>query len=94
MTSCVMCNLRKHREINCFDQCIILKISHNLDCLDKTEVTSSEPKEYMGILGKGLVTSFSVKTKRSNEKEKARFGITDITNQDFREAIKKFENSP
>ena len=33
-------------------------------------------------------------TKIPNKKEKERFAITDITKQDLRKLIKKFENSP
>ena len=35
-----------------------------------------------------------LKTRISNKKQKSRFSITDITNQDFRKLLKKFKNSP
>ena len=43
---------------------------------------------------KGLTTSLDLRTKRSNNKQKERFNITDITNQYFRKLLKKFKNSP
>ena len=44
--------------------------------------------------GKGLTNSLSLRTKRSNKKQKEFFSITDITNQDFSKLINKFNNSP
>ena len=60
--------------------------------MDKREVTSSESNNYMGIPCKGLTTSLTLSTKRSNKKQKERFYITDITSQDFRKLLKKFKN--
>ena len=48
----------------------------------------------MVIPSKGLNTSMYIMTKRSTKKQKARFAITDITNQDFRKLLKKFKDSP
>ena len=48
----------------------------------------------MGITGKGLTNSLALRTKRSNNKQKARFAISRITNQDLRNFLKKFNNSP
>ena len=48
----------------------------------------------MVIPGKGLTDSLSISTKRPNKEQKAKFSITDITNQDFRDFLKKFGNSP
>ena len=48
----------------------------------------------MGRTGKGLTTSLALMTKSSNNKQKERFTITDITNQDLRNFLKKFNNSP
>ena len=42
--------------------------------------------------GKRLTTSLDIMTKRPNNKQKARFAITEITNQDFRKLLKEFEN--
>ena len=43
--------------------------------------------------GKGVTTSLNLRTKGSNKKQKSRFSITEITNQDFRKFSKKFNNS-
>ena len=47
----------------------------------------------MEIPGKGMNTSLVLCIKRSNKKQKASFYITDITNQDFRQLLKNFDNS-
>ena len=41
-----------------------------------------------------MITSLDVRTKSSNKKKKARFSNTDITNQDFRKLLRKFNNFP
>ena len=48
----------------------------------------------MGIIGKGLTTYLNLSTKTTNNKQKSRFLITDITKQDFRKLQKNFENPP
>ena len=48
----------------------------------------------MGGPGKNLNTYMDLITNRSNNKQKASFVITDITNQDFSKFLKKFKNSP
>ena len=57
------------------------------------EGTSSERRNYMGRTGKGINTSLDFRTKMSNNKSVARLTIADITNQDFRKLLKKFNNS-
>ena len=42
--------------------------------------------------GKGLTTSLTIRTKRTNKKQKARNSITDINNQYFRQFLKKIRN--
>ena len=93
-TSCGRRNDRKYREINNGEQQIILNIFSNLDCMDYRYVTSSEPKGYMGRLGKGVNNYLSLSTKRSNDKQRARFSINEITNQYFSNFLNKFKNSP
>ena len=44
--------------------------------------------------GKGLTNFLGLRTKSTNKKQKARFAITDITNQDLRKFLKEFNNSP
>ena len=41
-----------------------------------------------------MTISLDLRTKISNKKQKSRFAITDITNQDLRKLLKKFKNSP
>ena len=65
-----------------------------LYCLDKREVISSGSRDYMVIPGEGLTNSLALSTKRPNKKENSRFAITEITKQDFRKFLKKFDNSP
>ena len=48
----------------------------------------------MGRPGKGVTTSLTLRTKRTNKKQKASFSITDIAKQDFRKSLKKFDKSP
>ena len=48
----------------------------------------------MGITGKGLTNFIYLRTKIQNKKQNERFTITDITKQDFRKLIKRFEHSP
>ena len=84
----------KNRETKNGDKYIILEISSNIDCLDKREVTSSKSMDYMERSGKGMTTSLALNTKSPNKELKARFSITEITNQDFRKLLKKLNNSP
>ena len=44
--------------------------------------------------GKDLTTPLDTRTKMSNNKQKERFSITDITNQDFRKFLNNFNNLP
>ena len=60
--------------------------------MDKREITSSESKDYMVRPGKCLTNSLDISTKRSNKRQKARFAITDITNQDFSKLPKNVNN--
>ena len=62
--------------------------------MEKMEFTSSELSDYIGRPGKVLNNYLDLRTKRSNKKQKARFAITDTTNQDFRKFLNKFKNSP
>ena len=48
----------------------------------------------MEILAMGMTVSIMLLTKSPNNKQKARFAITDITNQDFRKLLKEIKNSP
>ena len=61
-------NVRKHREINNGENYITLGISLKFGSLHKMKITSSNPNDYLRILGKGLITSLDIKTiVRSNK---------------------------
>ena len=53
MRSCGRCNVRKHKEIKNGDQYITLDIYLELGCLNKRKATSSGPRDYVVISGKG-----------------------------------------
>ena len=48
----------------------------------------------MGRPDKGLTSSLDLRNKSSKKKQKERFYITEITNEDFSKFLKKFNNSP
>ena len=58
--------------------------------MENREVTYSESRYYMVRSGKGLNTSLFLRAEIPNNKQKARFAITDITDQDSRKFLKKF----
>ena len=58
----------------------------------KREVTSSESKDNMGRPGKRLSNFMTLKTKSSNNNQKSRFSINNITKQNFRKLLKYFDN--
>ena len=43
---------------------------------------------------KGITTSLNLRTKIPNNKQNTGFSITVITNQDFRNILRRFKNSP
>ena len=48
----------------------------------------------MGIPVKSMTTPLAPRNLNRNKKQNTRFAITDITNQDFRNLLNKFKNSP
>ena len=91
ITTCGRHNVRKHGEIKNGEKYIILDISSKVDGKDKRGVISSISRDRMEIPGKGMTTSLSLGTKKTNKKQKARFSSNDITNQDFRNFLTKFK---
>ena len=75
MKICGCRNVRKHREIKNSEKYIIMDTSLQFVSLDKMEITSSEPKEYLGLSGKGLIVSLGLKTIAGSNKNK-RQGMT------------------
>ena len=64
----------------------------NFCSLEKIKITSSEPNDYLGISGKGLITYLGLKIiRRSKKKKKARCAITNVSLKDISNIIKKFE---
>ena len=85
MNKCGHQNVRKQQEINNGDK---------YTKYGQYDFTSSEPKDYLGILVKGLITSLGIKTKVRSKKKKARYEITNVSMKDFPNMIKKFEKLP
>ena len=61
MKNCGHHNVRKHRDIKNVEKYITLNIYLKFGSLYKMKITSSEPKDYLGILRKGLITSLGLK---------------------------------
>ena len=60
--------------------------------LDKIRITSSEPKDNLGISGKGLITSLGLKAKtRPYKYKKSRHAIGNVSMKDLSKIIKEFE---
>ena len=88
-------NVRKNREIKGSDKYFILDISFNFGSLDKMRITSSDPKDNLGRLGKGSITSLGIKSKaRPNKYKKARYDIRIVSMKDLSKIIRKFEKLP
>ena len=94
MRSCGWHNVRKHREIKNSEHYIALEIYFKLNFMVKGEVKSSGSRDYVGIYGKWLTTPTTIRTKSPTNKQKGRTTINDITNKDFRNLLKKFNNLP
>ena len=67
---------------------IILDISLKFGSLDKMSITSSEPKDYLEISGKGLITSLGINTIGRSKKKKARYVITKVGMKDLYNIVK------
>ena len=61
MKNGVLSNVRKHRDIKNVEQYITLEISLKVGNMDKMKITSSEPKNYLIILDKGLISFMGLK---------------------------------
>ena len=70
-------NVRKHVDIKDSDKYITLDISLKFGSQENMVIISSEPKMYLGRLGKGLITSLGLNTNiSSNNNKKSRCAIT------------------
>ena len=70
MKNCGRCNTRKHIEIKDSDKYTSLDILSKFDSLEKMRITSSDPKEYLGISVKGSINSMGIKTNVRPKKKK------------------------
>ena len=92
MKNCGRRKVRKHKEIKDSDKIITLDISAKFDILNRMETTSSESKENLEILVKGLVTALYFKTKvRSPKYKKEKCAIGNVNEKDLLKIIKEFE---
>ena len=66
--NCGCRNVRKQRKINDGKKYTTLDIYLKFFSMDKMKFTSSEPKDSLGISGKGLITSLGMKTIESSKK--------------------------
>ena len=94
MKNCGRRNVRKHREIKNGERYIILDISLRFCSLDKMKITSSDPKYYLVIPGKGLITSLGLNTIGKLKRKKARYAITNVSLKEISNIIKEFEKLP
>ena len=75
------------------DQCIALDVSLKFGNVNKNKIKYSEPKDYLGRLGKGLIASLGLNTIiRLKKIKKARFSITEVSIKDLSNIIKNFKD--
>ena len=95
MKNCGRCNVRKHREIKGSDKYATLDILLKFYSLENMRITYSESKVKLGVSGKGLITSLSLKAKTGpNKYKKARYAIGNASNKELSKIIRKFEKLP
>ena len=88
-------NVRKHIDIKGSDKYSTLGISLKFGSLDKMRITSSDPKDSLGISGKVFISSLGLKAKsRQNKYKKVRYAIENFSMKDFSIIIREFEKSP
>ena len=76
MKNCGCLNVRKQRDTKNGDQYIDLKTPLKFVNMDKMKIISSKLKYYLGISGKGLITSLGLNTiRRSKNDKKAMFPL-------------------
>ena len=95
MKNCGRRNVRKHRDIKGGDKYVTLDISLKFGSLEKMRITSSDPKDNLGISGKGLINSLGLKANSMpNKYKKARYAIVNVSMKDFSKIIREFEKFP
>ena len=63
----------------------------NFGSMEKRKIAFSEPKDYLGRPGKGLITSLGIKAIRTPNKKEARYEIIDVRLKDISKTIKEFD---
>ena len=95
MKNCGRGNFRKLRETKNGKHCIALDIYLKFSNLDKIKIKTSEPKYYLVISGKCLITSLGFKTiRRLKEIKKSGFAVTEVSIKDIYKIIMEFKDSP
>ena len=93
--NCGRHNVRKHRCIKGSDKYVTLEIPLEFDNLDKARITCSESKNNLGLSGKGLITSLSIKVKASPKKyKKERYAVRNISKKYLTKIIREFDKLP
>ena len=67
MKNCGCRSVRKHRYIKSGEKYITLDISLKFGILEKMKIISSDPKDYLGESGKGLINSLGLNTIRRSD---------------------------
>ena len=89
--NCGRFNVRKHRDIKDSDKYITLDLSLKFGSQEKMRIISSDPKDNLGISGKGLITSLGLNTNLKSKKNKReRYAITNVSLKNISIIIKKF----
>ena len=95
MKNCGRLNVSKQREIKCSDKYVTLDISLKFDSLEKIKITSSDLKNKLERLGKGLITFLGFKAKvRPYKCKKEKHAIINVSKNDFLKIIREFEKLP
>ena len=83
MKNCGRHNVSKHREIKGSGKYVTLDILLKFGSMDNMRITSSDPNDFFGILGKGLITSMGIRAKVSLDKYKnSRYDIGNGSKKD------------
>ena len=89
MKNCGHRNVRKHRYIKGSDKSVTFDIVLKFGILENMIITSSEPRDNLGISGKRLITYIFIKAKTMPQKyKKARYAIGNVSVKDLSNIIR------
>ena len=92
MKSLICLNVSNHREIKGNYKYVTLDISLKSDRVDNIKVISSESKEKLRRLGKGLIISLGLKSRvRPHKYKNSRYAIGNVSKKDLSKIIGVFE---